>query len=207
MRTPLRRVALVLASVVVPLLSSGCAALHARSTPAPAANWPATLTQAQSDAAHGDFDGADSLLASFAARYPGSPQTLETAYWRALFKMDPSNRSASLTTAIASLDGYLQDPRPRDHVAEATTLRRAAAQLSELNKLAANAMSQVHDAKVNAANATAAASDAKDAKAAADAATTADAQAEIKRLRDELAKANAELDRIRKRLGQPPPHP
>jgi TolA-binding protein len=181
-----------------------CAALKASTAPSAEEAWSSTLAVAQAHVMRGEFDTADSLLAAFATRYPGSEETLETAYWRALFKMDPSNKNGSLATAVAQLDGYLTSNRHREHIAAATTLRRVAAQLVELNKLAANAMSQAHDAKTSAATANAVAADAKDAKAAtADA--NVDAQAEIKRLKDELAKANAELDRIRKRLSQPPP--
>lgn len=187
-------------------LLGACAAVRASTAPSAEQDWPSTLSLADAYAMRGEFDAADSLLAAFATRYAGSDEAVETAYWRAVFKMDPSNRNGSLATTLAELDGYLASNRPRDHIAEATTLRRVGGQLAELNKLAANAMSQAQTAKTSAANATAAAADAKDAKAAtADA--NADAQAEIKRLKDELAKANAELDRIRKRLGQPPPHP
>jgi len=169
--------------------------------------WPYALTTAQGRAATGDYDGADSALAQFARTYPGTPDALETAYWRALYKMDPANHNASLPTAIASLDGYLADGRPREHVPEATSLRRVATQLDGLHKLATSAVAQAKDAKTSAANATAAANDAKDAKdaaaKAADASASAAAADEIKRLKEELAKANAELDRIRKRLSQP----
>jgi hypothetical protein len=185
-------------------LAAGCATLSGRTAPAPADDWPPTIALAQARATRGEFDVADSLLAAFATRYPGSPEALETAYWRALFKMDPSNKSGSVTTAIASLDGYLAADRRRAHLTEAMTLRRAAAQIAELDKLAASAMSQAHDARVSAANANAAAADANK-PALTESAPSADAQAEIKRLKDELAKANAELDRIRKRLAQPPP--
>lgn len=162
-----------------------------------------TINTALAEANHGDFAAADTLLAGYAARNPGTPEALETVYWRALFKLDPSNRGASVTQAIASLDGYLADNRPRQHVVEAATLRRTAAQIDALNKLAANASAQARDA----ANARTVAADAKaDAKAVdATASATVDAKdAEIKRLKDDLAKANAELERIRKRLGQPP---
>jgi hypothetical protein len=169
--------------------------------------WSTTLADAQSRATHSDFDGADSVLAAFALRYPGTQPALETAYWRGLFRLDPSSRTVSVQAALASFDGYLADTRPRAHVVEATTLRRAAAQLLELNKLAASASTQAKDAASSAANAKAAAIDAKEAAKSADATanTVADAKdIEIKRLRDELAKANAELDRIRKRLATPP---
>lgn len=170
------------------------------------ASWRETLDAALAQASHGEFDSADSLLAGYATAHAGSTEALETAYWRALFRLDPSNHSASTQQALASLDGYLADKRPRAHVVEATTLRRAAAQLDALNRLAANASTQAKDAANVAANAKAVAADAKAADATASAAADA-RDAEIKKLRDDLAKANAELDRIRKRLSSPPPRP
>jgi hypothetical protein len=155
---------------------------------------------AQQRAADGRLAAADSTLANFAAQYPGTPEALETAYWRALYRIDPSSPQVSITTAMASLDAYLADPRPRQHVSEATILRRVAGQLDGLTKQTASAMAQAKDANAVAANAKA---QAADAKAGAEAPVAADV--EIKRLKDELAKANAELDRIRKRLSQPPP--
>lgn len=169
--------------------------------------WRDALGAAQADAAHGQFESADTLLATFAASNPGTNEALETTYWRAIFKLDPSNRSHSVQQAMVWLDGYLTDPRPRQHTTEATTLRRVAGQLDALNKLAANASAQVQNATNVAANAKGVATEAKsEAKAAeANVAASSDAKdAEIKKLKDDLAKANAELDRIRKRLSQPP---
>ena len=170
--------------------------------PAPVRQWPSTLAQAQQDAAHGDFDAADSALARFATAYPGTPETLETAYWRALFRMDPSNHAESMTVAMASLDAYLADPRPRPHVAEAATLRRLASQIDGLNHLAAATMAQPKDASQPSSPKTAAGDLRPDQSKSADAQAS---EAEIKRLRDELTKANAELERIKRRLSQPPP--
>ena len=173
-------------------------------------NFNDVLANAQMRAARGDFDGADSLLAIYARGHAGTPEALETTYWRALYKVDPTNRASSLPAALAALDGYIADARPRAHLAEATTLRRTAAQLDALNRAALSASSQAKDAASAAAKADAKAADAKaDAKAAdANANATADAKdAEIRKLRDDLAKANAELERIRKRLGTPPPRP
>jgi hypothetical protein len=165
--------------------------------------WPDALAAAQGQAAAGEFALADTALANFAAAYPGTSQALETAFWRAVFKMDPNNRGASIAPAMALLDGYLADRRPRKHLTEAMSLRRIAGQLDGLTRLTANAMTQAKDATGAAANARATAADAN-----ASANATADAKdAEIKRLKDDLAKANAELERIRKRLSQPPPKP
>jgi multidrug resistance efflux pump len=163
------------------------------------------LSLAQTYAARGEFTNADSTLAEFAARYPGTPEALETAYWRGLYRLDPSNRDLSIEAAMASLDAYLADTRPHQHAAEARTLRRVAGELDRLNRLAGNALAQ----QIREANATPAPrggsteSRPEPSKPAADSA----AQDEIKRLKDELAKANAELERIRRRLAQPPGKP
>jgi hypothetical protein len=194
--------------VAVPLaalcLAAGCAALNPRSLrePSPQDAWQTALEAAQTRASRGDFDGADSVLASIATRYPGTPQALETAYWRGLYRMDPGNRNASIPTALASIDAYLADPRAREHRTEAMTLRRVAAQIDGLNKLAATAMAQATAANANAANARAAAAEVN--KSGGEVVSPA-SDAEIKHLKDELAKANAELERIKKRLAQPPP--
>jgi hypothetical protein len=190
------------------LVAAGCGQLNAVTNPTPEHAWMATLANARGFASAGRFDSADSTLSSFAAMYPGTSPALETTYYRALFKMDPSNPHVSLTAALASLDGYLADRRPREHTVEAVSLRRIAVQVDGLNHVATTAIAQAKDASNTAKDAKAQAADARDAatKAAAEPpAPTADA--EIKRLKDELAKANAELDRIRKRLVQPPPKP
>jgi hypothetical protein len=200
--------AVVMAAIVI--ASTACSSIMHPSfgSGESAGAWSTTLATARNRAATGDYGGADSALSQFARQFPGTSAALETAYWRALFKMDPANHSASLTTAMASLDGYLADTRSREHAPEAASLRRIAAQLDGLNKIAMSAVAQAKDAKATAANATAAANDAKDAKdaaskVAADVTTSTASADEIKRLKDELAKANAELDRIRKRLSQP----
>lgn len=173
-------------------------------------DWQVTLAGAQARAGSGEFAAADSMLGAYAMRHPGTHESLETTYWRAVFKADPSNNSATTTQALAALDGYLRDPRPRDHILEAQTLRRAVAQIDALNRAAEAASAREKDATNQAANAKAAAADAKENANKADAnanAAAADKDAEIRRLKDELAKATAELDRIRKRLGTPPPRP
>jgi hypothetical protein len=162
--------------------------------------WGDAETTAQIDAANGRFAAADSVLAGYALRHPGTLEALETAYWRGVYALDPENQTGSLTDAMASLDGYLADTRPRQHVVEAMTLRRIAAELQELHHAATAAASEAREANKDAANAKAAA--AADTKPS-EPAVSGDA-AEIKRLREELAKANAELERIKKRLAPPP---
>jgi hypothetical protein len=195
--------------------TSACATLlHARTNTTEAAAgdaWPSSLTTARSLALEKKFNAADSVLARFATLYPSTPQAIETAYWRGLFKMDPSNPNASLPTAISLLDRYLGSESEPDHVTEAATLRRIAAKLAGLTRVAENAVTEAKEASNTAANAKA---EAANANARAEAAKgegakteAPSADAEVKRLKDELAKANAELDRIRKRLTQPPQKP
>jgi hypothetical protein len=182
---------------------SACNTLRANTGPDPD-SWSGVLTAARSRAFAGQFDAADSILARFANRNPGTHEALETTYWRALFRSDPTNPRVSLTGAMAGLDGYLADPRPRDHAVEAASMRRVIGQLDGLNKMAAMAMAQAKDATLTAKDAKAQAADAR-AEAAKAGEVPLSADAEIRKLKDELAKANAELERIRKRLGQPPP--
>jgi TolA-binding protein len=190
-------------------LSAGCISVHRPSfaDTAPHRSWPMVLDAARRQALAGQFGVADTTLADFASQYPGSPEALETAYWRSLFNLDPTNAHPSIPTAMATLDAYLADSRPREHIAEATTLRRIAGQLDGLNRLATSAMAQARDANQTAANAKAQVSDANARAEAVKSDVSGSADAEIKRLRDELAKANAELERIKKRLAQPPPKP
>lgn len=198
-----RRGAIVAIIVIAAQGNSACATLSGHRANEPSRVWPTTLTTAQTYALQARFNAADSVLAAFATKYPGTRETLETAYWRSLLKLDPSNPNESIPTAISSLDSYLADARPRDHVVEATTLRRIAGQLQMLNRIAANAAAQVKDADRVAANAKAQAADAN-ARAEAAKEPSPAAEAEIRRLKDELAKAKAELERIRKRLSTPP---
>jgi hypothetical protein len=195
------------ATLLLVALSSGCISVHRPwfMEPTIDRDWDNTLLLARVRAAEGKFGAADTLLSRFATQYPGTHEALETAYWRALFDLDPSNHVASFTSAMASLDAYLSERRPREHAAEAATLRRIAGHMDELNKLAATALAEARDSS---ATARVTAPDPRvDARppVAGDVSLPTPADAEIKRLKDELAKANAELERIRRRLAQPPP--
>ena len=167
-------------------------------TPISQREWGPTLEEVHFAAKDGRFDAADSILARFAARYAGTPEALETAYWRALFKLDPLERPESVTPAMALLDGYLSDSRPRKHVAEAVSLRRMAMQFEALNTRATSMVATIpRDDREPISNVRPPTEQRPPIDQAA-------ADAEIKRLKDELAKANAELDRVRRRLMRPP---
>lgn len=189
------------------VLSSGCISVHRPwfMEPTMDRDWDNTLLLARVRATEGKFGVADSLLIRFAAQYPGTHEALETAYWRALFQLDPANHTATFRGAMASLDAYLSDKRPREHGAEATTLRHIAGHMEELNKLAATALAEAHDTTGATKTLTTDPRTETKPAVAGDVAVPTPADIEIKRLRDELAKANAELERIRRRLAQPPP--
>jgi len=159
--------------------------------------WPTALESAQIAAAQGRYEAADSILASFAGRHAGTTAALETAYWRALFKLDSLDRPEALAPAMSLLDSYLADDRPREHLAEAQSLKRIATQVDALNTRALAVMTVPHENREPISS-----SRPSEVKPTPEQAAAADA--EIKRLKDELAKANAELDRIRRRLTRPP---
>jgi len=162
---------------------------------APEREWPSTLATAEERVSEGKYDTADSVLARFAGRYPGSAEAFETAYWRALFSMDPKNSHASVATAVTLLDAYLSGLYPREHRREAFALRAIADQID--NSRSALALVQSRDT-------TSPASGGVRIDVPKPGPDPAASDAEIKRLKDELAKANAELERIRRRLAQPP---
>ncbi|MEO7084016.1 MAG: hypothetical protein ABI442_17580 [Gemmatimonadaceae bacterium] len=181
---------------------AGCARISQPGdvAPAPAQRWTSELAMSRRAATNGRFDVADSMLADYATKHAGTVEALETAYWRAMLRMDPANQHPSLAAAMALLDGYLADVRPHEHAAEAATLRRLAAQLDVLNRVTASMTVAARGAVDPGGQGKAPAS----VLVPSGTDQTAN-DAEIKRLKDELAKVNAELDRIKKRLATPPP--
>ena len=162
--------------------------------PAPERDWPSALATAEARVSEGRYAAADSALSRFAARYPGSAEAFESAYWRALFSMDPKNTNGSISTAVGYLDAYLVGLYPRKHRQEAFALRAIAGQIDEGRN--ALALAQTRDANPHLGSVRIDVPKPTPDPGAA--------EAEIKRLKDELAKANAELERIRRRLAQPP---
>ena len=166
--------------------AGGCAHLRAATT-GPVlpmdGQLTATLRQADSEAVGMRFGVADRLLAEFAETHPNTPEALETAFWRAVFKLDPTNQTATRRDALALLDSYLDGNTVVAHRGAALALRRVATPERPV------AVAPAPEA----------------APGAAPAATPAASAEEVQRLRDELAKAKAELERIRKRLSQPNP--
>ena len=148
--------------------------------PAPTRSWPRTLEDVKVAAATGQYDEADKRLASFALAYPNTPEAMESVFWRALFRLDPSNPAASAKEAGETFDAYLASPAPRSHEFDARVLRRTAAQLELRSKATTVARTE---------------GETRDK----------DRDEELQRTKDELAKTVAELERIKRRLAAPKP--
>ena len=169
-------------AVIAALAVTACGTSQTRlADPIPAGRteWTPLLLQAAQEAGAGRYGGADKLLADFAVRYPASAEATEAMYWRALYKLDPSNQAGGPKDAGVLLDGYLASGGTT-HRTEVQTLRRVATAL-ETRVAAPSATKVVEVVK-------------PDDKARDD---------EIARLKDELTKATSELDRIKRRLALP----
>ncbi|MFN2566928.1 MAG: hypothetical protein ABR499_18170 [Gemmatimonadaceae bacterium] len=192
------------------LAALGCNPRPLFMQPRPMREWPPALQAAKEAARQGRYAEADSTLARFAARNPGSYEAREAAYWRALFLVDPANKGSSSAEALRALNQYFADGSTADAYDEATVLRRVVQQADSLTRSLAQANRLIAEAQE-------AAADPSPAPAAAPPGAPAERRVagvtrenrnlveEVRRLRDELSKANQELERVRRRLsGQRP---
>jgi len=177
------------------------------SSPPQRDEWRAARSAADRAAADGRYDEADSLLARFAREHGPTPESREALYWRALYRLDPSNPNTSPGEAVHLLDAYLADSAP-PRALEATLVRRAALAADSLEK-------QVTALRAAIDAATGREESGREAgvrdRAERDRGDRSREQ-ELQRLRDELAAARTELastkeelDRIKKRLATPRP--
>ena len=111
------RVALLCLTVV----ASSCVHRPAFMQREPARRWPTAYVAAQLAADQGRYDDADHILATFAHDYPGTAEAQESGYWRAIYKLDPANKTANTRDALAGLDAYLAASRAGTNRGEATT--------------------------------------------------------------------------------------
>lgn len=169
------------------LTMGGCVLPARMGAPKDGLSWPATLAAAQQAASSGRFQEADALLTSYAAAHLGTVEARETEYWRGLYKLDPTNRDASVEVALGALDQYIAYGTATAHHEEALTLRRLGGQVATLSRLASASTTT----QTSAQRPVIVEDKGKDD--------------EVQRLRAELAKANEELERIKKRLTAPKP--
>ena len=176
------------------VLLAGCiTGRGAVSSASPEREWPTVLARAQAAAGGRQYGDAERILREFAARFPGSDEAVETAYWRGLLTLDPENRDASTRTAVALLESYLENDRPLAHRLEADLLRRLALRIDALSVALGPSAASV--LAPGGTPQTVSSGDRTPELKAKD--------AEIAKLKEELAKANDELERIKKRLAQP----
>jgi hypothetical protein len=174
-------------SLVGLMALSACGMIpHTAPVPDPRTEWADALAQADREALAGRFGVADRVLADFAERHASLRESYDALFWRALYKLDPTNATATPREAQTLLDSYLSAPVSVAHRGAATTLRRIAAAL---------------DRPAPATAAVASTSNASTPSTATDKSR----DEEVARLKDELAKANAELERIKRRVATPKP--
>ena len=182
-----RRLGRAALSTVGLLLLSGCGMIHrAAPLPDPRNEWEAALAQADREVLASRFGVADRVLAEFTERHPNTNEGYEAIFWRALFKLDPTNATATPHDAAALIDTYLAATLAVPHRGAATSLHRIAGSLERPAPVPAAVASTS-----NAATPSTATDKGKDE--------------EVARLKDELAKANAELERIKRRVATPKP--
>lgn len=187
------------AVALVTLAAAGCASpppivslppRPAPTTDAAHAEWPREFAIAQAAALRLEFVAADSVLRAFSTRFPGTPQSSDAVFWRAVFRLDPAAAAGDSTRdgirdAVAAFDAYLAGGPAQPRFAEAASLRRIAGQVDSLRAQPSPR------APVPAVPPTPASAD-RDSLRVRD--------EEITRLRQELQETRAELERIRRRL-------
>jgi hypothetical protein len=164
--------------LVIALLVSGCISRPRFMRPAAEREWSGAYASAQNAVVRGDYALADRILADFAREFPNSSEGIESGYWRAVFKLDPANSTASTREAVSGLDAYLARSRNGLHRGEATTLRRLAQQLLALDRALVARESPAPEASRD---------------------------EEVRKLREELQATKDELERIKRRLAAPKP--
>lgn len=165
--------------ILMIVLLAACGPVKRFRTPASVSDWPNVVKRASLAADSGNYANAERMLTAYAAQYPGTHEVHETLFWRALFKLDPSNVNGSVSEGIATLDKYMADTAATLYRPEATILKRLAITTQALQ---ARVMTQpVRDTTI----------------------VRVSNDAEIASLKAELVRTNAELDRIKKRLANP----
>ena len=173
------RSAAIAASAVL-LLSACSRGQKAGPAPAPNAGYNAAIAAAEKRAEAGDYSAADKILADFALKARGSSEAAEASFWRAMYMVDPLNKTASVSAGIRALDIYLDTPGARMYRAQALVLKRTAQTVHTLRQASVATVKVVGRDTVYVSR-----------------------EEEVATLKDQLAKATAELERIKKRLANP----
>lgn len=165
--------------VAIAVIIAGCSRQSMRKEPLPADAFTSAVAAAEKRVEAGDYSGADRILADFSLSAKGTEDAVEVAFFRALYMVDPNNRTASMAEGVRALDIYLKTSEAKRYRAEALVLKRTAQTVLALRS-------------------------AQQAPRLAGRDTVfVTREDEIAALKDQLAKANAELERIKKRLANP----
>jgi hypothetical protein len=164
--------------VLIALLLAACVNGRASTgEPAPSAwrDWSVAEAATQRLLADGRVAAADSMLADFERRWPGTPQSEQGAWWRLVHQAERADDSASTAALVTRIDSILSTAPSAQRRAELQVLRRSAVVTQQLR------------------------TERNQARAERDA-TAKQRNDEIEKLRAELAEVKAELDRVRNRV-------
>jgi hypothetical protein len=176
----LRRSTLLRVVVVGLAFTAACAkSPNTAKPPAPAEAFTSAVVAAQKRAEAGDYPGADLILADFALKSRGTDEATEISFWRALYMVDPSNKTASIPEGLRAIDIYLSTPGAKMYKPQALVIKRTAQSIQALKQVQIAPKITGRDS------------------------VYVTREEEIAALKDQLAKAVAELDRIKKRLANP----
>ena len=167
------------ALILLALAAAACSKQPVTTAPRPAAEFANAIEAARQKVDSGDYTGADRVLADFALAHQGKVEAREIAFWRALYIVDPANKTGSTAQGIRALEAYLANLGPIWYRPQAEVLRRTALVVQQVK------LAQL-PRPINGRDT-----------------VTVTREEELAALRDQLAKANAELERIKKRLANP----
>ena len=145
--------------------------------PAPTAwrDWAAVSAEVDRMLTNGNVDGADTTLAAFTRRWPGTPEAEQGAWWRVVRQAEQADDSASTAAVVARIDSLLAAAPATTRRGELTMLRRVALLSQQVRTERSTARAERE-------------------------AMTKQRSDEIDRLKAELENVKAELDRVRTRV-------
>ena len=124
---------------VIALVFAACAKQPAVTAPTPAAGFANAIEGARQKVDAGDYAAADRILSEYALRVPGTAEAREISFWRAMYIVDPANRTASIAQGIRALDIYLASEGSLWYRPQAEVLRRAALVIQAVRQAQAQA--------------------------------------------------------------------